>query len=229
MTVNPPSGDDDAVEPPAPFLPAEPLPRSKTPLAMGMVLAFVLASLGVGLWGVSRIGSNTHLDFGSGVVATPSAQPSDSKGPAASELKKLGILSANGFDPQGDNSENDQLAPRVFDGNPQTAWTSEGYMTANLGGLKQGVGVILDLGSGVTPRKVDLVLQSQSDVSIYLSAQRSLDGARKVGEKAGANGTVSFTIDEPKQAQYLIVWFTLLSRDTDGFYRASLGEVTVYG
>lgn len=220
---------DAELEPPAPFLPAEPLRRNQTVLAMSLVLLFVLGSLAVGIWGITKIGSNTHLDFGSGVVATPSPTPTTSQAPTQDTLKKLGVLSANGFDPQGDQTENDKLAPKVFDGNPQTAWTSEGYLTANLGGLKQGVGVIVDLGTGVTPAKVDLVLQAQADVSVYIGTDRSLDGAVKIGSQAGATGTVSFTVKDPQPGQFVIVWFTQLTQDGDGYYRAKLGEVTVYG
>lgn len=221
--------DDAELEPPAPFLPAEPLPRTQTKLAMGLVVVFVIASLVVGLWGVSKIGSNTHLDFGSGTVAAPSVAPATPTPTPGNTLAKLGVLSATGFDPQGDQSENPNQAPKVFDGNPQTAWTSEGYATAELGGLKQGVGVILDLGTGVTPAKIDLVLQAQADVSVYVATDRTLDGATKVGSQTGATGTVSFTVKDPKPGQFVIVWFTRLTQDGDGYYRAKLGEVTVYG
>jgi hypothetical protein len=117
--------------------------------------------------------------------------------------------------------------PRVFDGDPATAWQSEGYGSARLGGLKSGVGVSVDLGPNVTARTISLTLGNRADVEVYVSADRSLKGATKVGEKAGADGTVSFPVKAGTTGQYVIVWFTSLTQDDNGRYRAILGEVEV--
>ena len=77
----------------------------------------------------------------------------------------LAILSADGFDPDGDGREK-PVRPKVFDGDPNTAWMSEGYKTPNLGGLKPGVGVIVDLGPNVTPKHVDLTLGAPASLEI---------------------------------------------------------------
>ncbi len=220
----------ETLDPPAPLVPAgPPLTRDESKLALALVAVFVVLSLVVGLWGLSKIGSNTHLDLGSGVVAKPSHSPAPDAATSTDSLHKLAILSADGFDPYGDGTENSSLAPKVFDGNPDTAWVTEGYSTANLGGLKPGVGLLVDLGPNVAPRRVDLHLLAQADVSVYVSEERSLNNATKVGEQAGANGDVSFPVPEGTSGQYIIVWFTQLSRDSDGYYRGKLGEVTVYG
>jgi hypothetical protein len=211
-----------------PGTPAEPLNRRESRLALGIVAAFVLLALIVGINGVRKIGSQTDLDFGGSTAASPTSSASASA--AAGALKQLAVLSADGFDPLGDNSENGQIAPKVFDGNPATEWSSEGYQSANLGGLKPGAGVIVDLGPNVTPKVVKLTVPLAADLTVYVSANRSLDGATAAGELKGAVGDVE--VDVPPTAtghQYVIIWFTNLSRDGDGFYRARLGEVTVLG
>ena len=58
------------------------------------------------------------------------------------------------LDPQGqDGQENPEDVGLAVDGNPETGWrTSTYYRRADLGGLKDGVGLVVDLGG---PREVD--------------------------------------------------------------------------
>ena len=234
--VRPGTGRDATLEPPAPLVPAQPLNRRESRLALGIVAAFLVIALFIGIRGVLQIGSNTDLDFGGvpgrSASTSPSAGASPGSGtpsPSASATtgEALQILAADGFDPEGDGRENGTRAPRVFDGNPSTAWQSEGYGSARLGGLKSGVGVSVDLGPNVTARSISLTLGNQADVEVYVSSERRLSGAKKVGEKAGADGTVSFPVAAGTTGQYVIVWFTSLTQDDNGRYRAILGEVEV--
>ena len=223
-----PGMDADA---PAPLVPTDPLTKDESKVALSIVAAFVLMALVVGIMGVSKIGSQTNFDLsvGSGKTAKPSASPSAAAAEPAGP-QPLAILSADGFDPDGDGKENGQSAPKVFDGDPNTAWMSEGYKTPNLGGLKPGVGVIVDLGPNVTPKHVDLTLGAPASLEIYVAADRSLTNATKVAEATDAKGAFGFDLppDQTAGKQYLIVWFTNLSQ-VDGFYRAVLGEVSVLG
>ncbi|MFW5473223.1 hypothetical protein ACOCJ5_07945 [Knoellia sp. CPCC 206450] len=234
--VRPGTGTDASLEPPAPLVPAEPLTKDESKLALGIVAAFLVLALIVGIIGVRKIGSNTDLDFGGVPGRTPSASakasgnPSGTPSPGASASaggEKLQILAADGFDPQGDGRENGTRAPRVFDGNPETAWQSEGYGSAALGGLKQGVGVVVDLGPNVAARSIALTLGNTADVQVYVGGDKTLSGAAKVGEKASASGKVTFPVKAGTAGQYVIVWFTRLTQDDNGRYRAVLGEVEV--
>ena len=57
-------------------------------------------------------------------------------------------LTATDFDPQGDPpEENPELAPLAVDGDPATSWRTATYLqNFGPGGLKTGVGLVLDLG-----------------------------------------------------------------------------------
>ncbi len=56
------------------------------------------------------------------------------------------IASVSTFDPSpGDGAENDDEASRVIDGDAATTWSTEGYNSRALGGLKPGVGLVLTL------------------------------------------------------------------------------------
>ena len=52
------------------------------------------------------------------------------------------------FDPEGDGEpENDSDVPLAFDGDPSTAWSTLEYRgSPDFGNLKDGVGLLLDLG-----------------------------------------------------------------------------------
>ncbi|GAA4115822.1 hypothetical protein GCM10022415_12490 [Knoellia locipacati] len=234
--VRPGTGSDAFLEPPAPLVPAEPLTKDESKVALAIVAAFLVVALIGGIYGVMQIGSKTNVDFGgvpnraasaSAGAATKSPTPAKTGATPNSSGEKLQILAADGFDPQGDGRENGTRAPRVFDGDPSTAWQSEGYSSAALGGLKQGVGVVVDLGPNVAAREISLTLGNRADVEVYIGADKSLTGAVKVGTKASADGTVTFPVKAGTTGQYVIVWFTKLSQDGNGRYRAILGEVEV--
>jgi hypothetical protein len=143
--------------------------------------------------------------------------------------RKLAFLSASGFDPQGDGQERNGEAGRVWDGKDSTYWSSEGYQTPDMGGLKDGAGVILDFGQTVKPSEVSLLLPDPATFDLYLAPDRSLDGARKLGSSSDKSGEITIKVTGGASGQYLIVWFTRVSRVSDGAYRATLAEVTAKG
>ncbi|CAN7256946.1 hypothetical protein [Knoellia sp. LjRoot47] len=234
--IRPGTGSDAFLEAPAPLVPAEPLTKDESKTALAIVAAFLVLALAFGFWGLFRPNPSANLDFGgvpdrsaSPSTSTAGRSPSPGATTAAPDAKgeKLQILAADGFDPEGDGRENGTRAPRVFDGNPSTAWQSEGYSSAALGGLKSGVGVVVDLGPNVAAREIALTLGNRADVEVYVGGDKSLSGATKVGAKADADGTVTFPIKAGTTGQYVIVWFTKLNQDGNGRYRALLGEVEV--
>lgn len=218
----------------------EPLDRDESRLALGIVAGLLVIALIIGIWGLSRMGSGVDLGLGSGgdqttlatqepTSAAPSASgPTTSGTASAKPLTNLAILSARAFDPQGDNKENDQAVGRVYDGDPATTWTSEGYNTPALGNIKDGVGVILDLGGNAKPKEVVVTQATASGYTVYLSKERALDGATKVGSST-ALGPTTLPVPATATGQYLIVWFTTLAPGDGGRYRASLSEVSVKG
>lgn len=49
-----------------------------------------------------------------------------------------------GFDPLGDNDEHNEAAGRAIDGDPTSFWYTQSYTTRAFGGIKGGVGLILE-------------------------------------------------------------------------------------
>ena len=235
-----PRADQGDLEAPAPLVPAEPLTKDESKLALGIVVGFVVLALVIGIYGVSRIGSR---DGSTGDVAAPatrtttvapsSAAPSGSASPTASDSagapEPLAILKVEAYDPEGDGAENNNLTPKVYDGDKSTGWFSENYRSDTFGGLKKGVGVIVDLGPNKKPQTVELDIPHPSDVEVYVGPDNRLEGATKVGEKTDADGTVTFDVPADVSGQYVVVWFTKLNADDNGKRRAWLDEVVVTG
>jgi hypothetical protein len=209
--------------------------RDQAKVVLAIVAAFLIVATVLGWWGASRIGSHTDLGLGGAptprgtvkvtapaVTVTPSA-PADEGGGDS-----FAILSATGFDPEGDGAERNGEAARVFDGKDNTYWSSEGYASPNLGGLKKGVGLRLDLGQNRSVKTVKLVLPNASDVSVYVGQDRdSMDSATQVGSSKGKSGAVTLTAPEAVKGQYVFVWFTAVTQVSDGRFRATVAEVTV--
>jgi hypothetical protein len=212
--------------------------RDQTKVVLAVMGAFLVVAMVVGFWGVSQIGANSDLGLGGtpapkgtvkvtapAVTVTPSAPATDG-GAAGGE--PFAVLSATGFDPEGDGAERNGEAARVFDGKDNTFWSSEGYATPNLGGLKKGVGLRLDLGQNRDVSTVELVLPNAADVSVYVGEDRdSMDSAGLVGSSKGKSGTVTLKAKAAVKGQYVFVWFTAVTQVADGRFRATVAEVTV--
>jgi serine/threonine-protein kinase len=56
------------------------------------------------------------------------------------------LAGLTGYDPQGTGGEHDGDAPKATDGNPSTFWQTEHYNSPAFGGLKKGVGLVVDAG-----------------------------------------------------------------------------------
>ena len=232
---------DEPVEPPAPLLPASTAlapTHDQSKFVLTVVGIFVVVALGIGACNVRNLGNGISLSAADAprptvtasapavtVTPTPTATPTPS---ATASSAPIAIDKASGFDPQGDDKERNSEAARVYDGDKGTSWTSEGYATPSFGGLKKGVGVLLDLGQPTQVTQAVLELGSKNlDVTVYASPDGTLDGATEIGSKDGATGTVTLTgpKDLPK-TDYVIVWFTSLAPDGSRF-RASLDEITL--
>jgi len=223
--------------PPLPLLPAStalPPGRGQSKIVVLVVAAFVGLSLVVatcGLRGPDKGASLSRPAPRRTVVATaPAVTVVSSPKPksAPTEVAAIAILSATGFDPEGDRRERNSQAAKVYDGDLATSWTSEGYGTADFGNLKKGVGVVLDLGQPTAVRQVTIDLGSGPvDLTVYAAPDRSLDGATAIGSAKDASGRVQLKTDATKPpGQYLIVWFTSLAQDKDQF-RASISEIAL--
>jgi serine/threonine-protein kinase len=108
----------------------------------------VLVALALGIAGMllGRSGAGTFFDDVRDAIG----------GPAGGDAKPLTIAQAAAFDPDGDGAENDDLAGNVRDGDPDTAWRTEGYNDRDITKLKSGVGLILTLDAAATIEQLEI-------------------------------------------------------------------------
>ena len=230
------SGKDE-IGPPLPMLPAStalPPSRGQSKIVMLVMAVFVAAALFVGFRGL--LGSSSDASSGQPaptrtvtVSAPPATVPASPAPQAATKAgRPIAILSATGFDPQGDQKENNSQAGRVYDGNPATTWTSELYNTAQFGNLKKGVGLLLDLGQPTSVHQVTIDLAAGPvDVTAYAATSPSLSQATVIGSAKAATGRVQLkAATTMPQSQFIIVWFTSLAPD-GGQFGASVSEIAL--
>ncbi len=221
------------LEAPAPLLPASagaPPSRSQSNLVLALMAGLVLVACVIGGLGSSRIGSGTDLGKilgGDETTAVQTTQSSDSGSEGDGSGEPFGIINAAGFDPPpGDGVEHNAEVQRVYDGSPQTVWTTEGYNSETFGGVKQGVGITVDLGQAQKISSVTLDLPTSAQATVYAGDQATNSGT-EIGKTEGRTGQVVLEPQSEVTAQYVTIWFTSLAPSDDGRYRASLGEVTV--
>jgi len=163
----------------------------------------------------------------------PATSASRSPSESAATAAPITGVTARDFDPQGsDLSENPDEAGLAVDGNPSTSWQTSRYdQQFGPGGLKTGVGLVLDLGADHDVSAVDLTtLGSPTGVQIYVTSQdpTNLQGAKVAGESTldGSRGTVS--LDPAVGGRYVVVWLTQLPTAPGGF-RGGVAEAVVKG
>jgi hypothetical protein len=147
---------------------------------------------------------------------------------------KIPVVRAHDFDPLGDDSENPGEVGNVIDGDPTTTWsTSTYYNNPALGGLKAGVGVLLDLGRDRAPKSVAIQLKGQpTDIELYAApagvtqAPDTLDQLDRVGSRSAAPTSTTIRLDNGTRTRYLLVWLTKLPPVQGGF-RGEIADVTV--
>jgi hypothetical protein len=160
----------------------------------------------------------------------PSAGQSGNQDP-----RPVQIAGVSDFDPQGDapQEENPQLVDLAVDGDPSTAWQTLTYQgNPQLGLLKDGVGLVVDLGKPVEVSSVNLTLIGRPTSLEILAADEgagaptSVDGLTRVAASDGAGPKVNLQLDDPVTTRYLVVWLTSLPPFSDG-YKGQVAEIVV--
>jgi serine/threonine-protein kinase len=189
--------------------PRRPRPRRPARTRRRPVVWALLALLvaGVAFAAVLLLGGGGHTNGTSG-------------GGASGSVVHLSGLT--GYDPQGTGGEHDELAGRATDRNPSTAWTTETYDSQDFGGLKDGVGLMLDAGSPVKLAQLTVTTATPGFTAEIQSGNSSTAGFTTDSSSQTVSGTTTFTLQD-RTARYYVVWITQLP-PAGG--RAEISEVT---
>ncbi len=242
--VSPSNGENEdsvrvtLIRQPTPPPPARPLRKTEsTPGRPRRWLALV-AAMGLLLL-ATGIGSAVVLNQRAG--STPPDQKSSSSQPSAGPtVGPLQIAGVRTFDPQGDppNDENNGEAKLAVDGKPETRWRTVKYLgNPKLGGLKRGVGLIVDLGKPAAVSSVGLQL-SGNGTNVEIRVPRTDPATvakppiksdsqwRTVGKQAKAGSSATISLKDPVTTRFVLVYLTSLPKEGGG-YRGGIYEVEV--
>jgi eukaryotic-like serine/threonine-protein kinase len=157
-----------------------------------------------------------------------SAPPADETD-AAGDTPALAITGASVYDPQGDGDpDNPDDVPLSFDGDPSTAWSTVTYRgSAAFGNLKDGIGVLYDLGSeqALTGLGVTGTAGVTVEVRVGDQDEGDLDSYEVVADGELGDAT-DLPFDEPVTTRYVLLWLTGLA-PSDGGFSAEVAEVTL--
>jgi len=194
-------------------------------LAAGALAAFLVAMLVIGLKSFSGGGGK-----GSHETTAPITRPTVRTEPTTTAATTtttasstpLELTGAGAYDPEGDQHENDDLAPLAVDGDPTTFWKTEHYTH---GFFKKGVGLVLDAGKRVSLGRVVVGTDGSGSSARILLGPTLTGPFRPVSPVRPLNGTTSFTLTKNAAGRYIVVWITAIS---DAIGEAHVTEVRAY-
>ncbi|MFE7381769.1 serine/threonine protein kinase [Streptomyces zhihengii] len=237
----PPARPGAGVTQPAPVPPA-PL-ESRTGKALKWtVSALLIAALGLGSWQVA----DKLLDD-KGARETPSSETSttDGENDKPSAPTPLKVQAAQEYAPDG-SPQNAANVGAAYDSDPSTFWRTKSYFDGPefAPSVKQGVGIVFDLGSEKTVTGSSIALRYGGEhTTISLYAADSLAPSGPVGSmKQIATGrTGGTTLDlkgkasaDPVSTRYVLLWMTAMPHSpqvgfSDAGYKQGITDVSFTG
>ncbi len=161
-------------------------------------------------------------------------QPTPSSSPGAGKAVKIPLdgpgVTVRDFDPQGaDGGERPAEVINAYDGDVTTSWLTSRYKNPTFGGLKQGVGLLIDLGKSTPLARADIALTTGGSTVEVLVGDSEPDDApdlRRVARKEGATGVVRLGVPAGTKARFVLIWITTLPKEGGG-YREGIDEVVL--
>jgi serine/threonine protein kinase len=205
---------------PAGELPSIPAPprRGLRIFSIGLLILVLAAGIALAAYLVHVHGSNTAASTTVRSNGPTTQLVGTSTTPAtAPTLTVLKISSASSYDPEGDDTESQYLAPRAIDADPATFWRTETYkgQENNLAG-KDGVGLVLDAGQAVTAKELKVSTPGPGWSARIFSTRAAaippaLTGWKAVSGPFTMTGTTRIVSLVSQPARYYLLWITKLT------------------
>uniref|UniRef100_UPI000A5AEA90 protein kinase family protein n=1 Tax=Allosalinactinospora lopnorensis TaxID=1352348 RepID=UPI000A5AEA90 len=235
------SGEFGIVTPPRP--PSPPRPQESHPpkksekgaarspglrqALIGAAALVLFVGVVAGAWVVgSNIGGGGGDSDGTGADGTgnqeAAVEPDE-------DLDTLEPQNTESFDPGGSGEEHNDRIPNAFDGDASTHWNTQRYNSAEFGNLKEGVGILVDLGEPAELHEVDLNLGNAgpANLEILVGDEPEPGALATSGEAEQASGETNVKLADPVEGQYVVIWFTQLP--DEGEHRGTIHEVELRG
>ena len=193
-------------------------------LALFVVIALIVWATGI--FGGDE--GDTNINSILPTTSAPATPGNPAPPPAAGTAIPLNAVSIVDFSAQPpDNSVNLQ---NVISG-VAPPWRSDSYRgSAAFGGLKNGMGLMFDLGSEQNVKAVTIKTPTPGfNVEIRTAPSATPTAAQT---STLATGTVdqpstTLTVENPQGSRYVMVWLTSLPSTGNGSYQVQIGQVTM--
>jgi hypothetical protein len=220
----PPTGENDTED-------DEDGARRHRLVVIGLPLLALIVVIALGWWvGSTVLDVTDSVDEVQGSTPSASGAAGGSSGAPTPAGEAVPIVEGSVFDPQGDGDpDNPGDVPLAFDGDTATAWSTYEYRgSPAFGNLKDGLGLLLDLGDSQALAGVTLSSIKPGITVEIRTADEPTDDLN--GFDVAADGTVEdstdLAFDEPVTARYVLVWITGLVASENGF-TGDISEVAV--
>jgi serine/threonine-protein kinase len=125
---------------------------------------------------------------------------------AAIQLRGIGAWDP----PPGDGQEHDSEVGRATDGDAATFWRTEHYNSQQFGGLKDGVGLVLDAGQAVQPARLVVETDTPGFTAEVKAGASPTGPFSPVSGRSTVNGTTTFSLNVTSPQRYFVLWITEL-------------------
>ena len=119
------------------------------------------------------------------------------------------LSGATGYDPQGDGSEHNPSAKLATDGVASTYWQTEHYGSSSFGGLKNGVGLVVNAGSAKKLKQLTVKSGTPGFTAMIKSGQSETGPFAPVSGSQTVGSSTTFSL-HGSAAQYYVIWITQL-------------------
>jgi hypothetical protein len=188
-------------------------------LAAGALAAFFVALL---IMVVTSSGGNDKAETTTAPATTRAVTTRATTTTSAPGSPRVKLTAVGAYDPEGDDHENDDLAPLAVDGDTSTFWKTEHYHSFG----KTGVGLVLDAGK-VRPLARVLVSTDNAGASAEIEVGNNPNGPfHLVTAVKPLSGTTGFKLAAGTKARYVVVWVTALPSAAG---EAHITEVRAFG
>ena len=144
-------------------------------------------------------------------------EPDEAEGPAPE------IAAVEAIDPEGDDEENSDQAELVLPGE-DGGWQSERYNTPEFGGLKSGLGLMIELEEESQISVVDLQApDGEVQLEVRVGDSDDVEDAETVATEE-IDGDATIELDDAATGEYVFLWYTQAAPEGDG-YRVMVDEV----
>lgn len=210
--------------------------RRRVPLVaaiIAMVCAIGLVALLISAVASKHGGNHPQAGGPSASATNPSGSATSTHQPL--QQSPLAISNVTLLDPPpgGDGQENVKDIGKAADGNPATVWPTLTYRrNAEFGNLKNGVGLVFDLGKSTTVNSVTIqtsLPHSALQIRVGDSPDGPLDSYRVIAQSDNTQTTTTVNLPPGTQGRYYLVWITKLVPVSDGQWQANLAEVQFLG